>query len=78
MKLALLPLAGLLSVSLVPAAAAQLSLPAVVSDGMVLQRETEVPIWGWAKPGTEVSVKGGWMGSWIAPTPRPRTRPAGS
>ena len=66
MKLALLT--GLLSASLTPAALAQLSLPAIVSDGMVLQRETEVPIWGWAKPGTEVAVKGGWLGSWIAAT----------
>ena len=66
MKLALLSASGLLSASLMPAAMAQLSLPAVVSDGMVLQRESSVPIWGWAKPGAEVSVKGGWMGSWIA------------
>lgn len=66
MKLALFSASGLLSASLMPAAMAQLSLPAVVSDGMVLQRESSVPIWGWAKPGAEVSVKGGWMGSWIA------------
>ncbi len=41
-------------------------LPAVISDGMVLQAKAKVPIWGFAKPGTQVSVKGGWLGSWIA------------
>lgn len=41
-------------------------LPAVISDGMVLQANATVPIWGFADPGTRVSVKGGWLGSWIA------------
>lgn len=63
-RLAVLAAAALLS----PSALAQIQLPAVLSEGMVLQRESEVPIWGWAEPGTEVSAKGGWMGSWIAAT----------
>jgi sialate O-acetylesterase len=29
----------------------QVTLPKLVSDGMVLQRNTEVKIWGWATPG---------------------------
>ncbi|MCC3153142.1 sialate O-acetylesterase [Hymenobacter sp. BT770] len=42
---------------LVPAtAAAQVRLPRLVSNGMVLQREAPVRIWGWAKPGESVSV----------------------
>lgn len=41
-------------------------LPAIISDGMVLQAGATVPIWGFAEPGTEVRVKGGWLGSWIA------------
>lgn len=35
---------------------AQIRLPALVSDGMVLQRDTPVRIWGWAAPGEEVRV----------------------
>lgn len=54
------PLALLL---LTPAAAAQLRLPTVFSDGMVLQREATAPVWGWAEPGQEVSVRGSWDGA---------------
>ena len=28
----------------------------IISDGMVLQQEKPIKIWGWAKPGAEVSV----------------------
>jgi len=34
----------------------QVRLPKLVSDGMVLQRNAEVPIWGWAKPGENISI----------------------
>ncbi|MBS1705024.1 MAG: sialate O-acetylesterase [Armatimonadetes bacterium] len=33
-----------------------LKLPAVFSDGMVLQRDMPVPIWGWSHPGEKVTV----------------------
>ena len=39
-----------------PVLHAELSLSAIVADGMVLQRDTKAPIWGWAQPGTEVSA----------------------
>ena len=39
------------------AAAAQLELPAVFSDHMVLQREKPIKVWGWARPESDVSVK---------------------
>ena len=42
-------------------ALAQLRLPAVINDGMVLQRDASVPIWGWAQPYQKVDVKGSWM-----------------
>jgi len=45
---------------LAPAAhalAAPPRLPAVIGDGMVLQRETRVPIWGWAAPGETIIVR---------------------
>ncbi len=35
---------------------AELRLPAVISDNMVLQREHANPVWGWAKPGEKVVV----------------------
>jgi sialate O-acetylesterase len=35
---------------------AELKLAALFSDGMVLQRDQEVPVWGWADPGSEVTV----------------------
>lgn len=37
--------------------AAELSLPAVFSDHMVLQRERPVPVWGKADPGSAVTVE---------------------
>ena len=40
----------------VPAASAQVRLPRLVSNGMVLQREQPVRIWGWARPGEAVTV----------------------
>jgi sialate O-acetylesterase len=35
---------------------AELKLPAVFSDGMVLQRDQKVAVWGWVDPGAEVTV----------------------
>lgn len=35
---------------------AELRLPAVLSDNMVLQRDRSVPIWGWAEPGETIVV----------------------
>lgn len=36
---------------------AQLRLPALVRDSMILQRDTKVRIWGWASPKEKVEVK---------------------
>jgi len=35
---------------------AQVELPSVIGDNMVLQRQTEAAVWGWDEPGTQVSV----------------------
>jgi len=35
---------------------AQLKLPSVFSDNMVLQQNIDVPVWGWAKPNNEITV----------------------
>jgi len=36
---------------------AQVRLPRLISDGMVLQRDTELKIWGWATPGERVTIE---------------------
>ena len=35
---------------------AELKLPAIFSDNMVLQQQMTVPVWGWSSPGAEVTV----------------------
>lgn len=42
---------------------ANVKLPSVLSDNMVIQQETNVSIWGWAEPGEKVTVQGSWQGS---------------
>ena len=39
---------------------AQIQLPSFISDNMVLQQKFEAPIWGWADPGTHISIMPGW------------------
>jgi sialate O-acetylesterase len=39
---------------------AQLQLPDIISDSMMLQQNTNAPIWGWASPGEKVEVSGSW------------------
>ncbi|WP_373512669.1 sialate O-acetylesterase [Persicitalea sp.] len=36
---------------------AQLRLPKLISDGMVLQRDAKLNIWGWATPGEKITVR---------------------
>jgi sialate O-acetylesterase len=38
-------------------AVAEVKLPEIFNDNMVLQREIKVPIWGWAEPGEKVAVE---------------------
>lgn len=49
-------LAGPLLPSLATTAAAELKLPSVIGDNMVLQRDREVPVWGWDDAGQTVTV----------------------
>jgi sialate O-acetylesterase len=37
----------------------QVKVPRLISDGMVLQREIPIRVWGWASPGEKVTVKFG-------------------
>lgn len=45
--------------SVVPALA-DVRLPALLADNMVLQQKTNVALWGWADPGELVKVTAGW------------------
>ena len=40
---------------------ANISLPEIFSDNMVLQQKSDVVIWGWAKTGETVTIKADWM-----------------
>lgn len=52
-------LSGAISVLLMisQSVCAEVRLPHLVSDGMILQRETPVKIWGWADAGERISLK---------------------
>ncbi len=45
-----------LSLGWVPALHAELKLPALFGDHMVLQQKLEDPVWGWDAPGTKITV----------------------
>ena len=50
-------LTSLLAVALLaPLAHAELKLPSIIGDNMVLQRDLANPIWGWAAPNAKVTV----------------------
>ena len=46
----------LLLLALAPAVHAELRLPAIIGDHMVLQQNLPNPLWGWDAPGTQVTV----------------------
>ncbi|MDF7817157.1 sialate O-acetylesterase [Runella sp. MFBS21] len=43
-------------------AVADVWLPAIFSNEMVLQQQSSVTVWGWAQPGEKVKVTGSWLG----------------
>jgi sialate O-acetylesterase len=40
---------------------ADVKLPAIFGDNMVLQQQSKAAVWGWAAAGEKVTVKGSWM-----------------
>ena len=48
---------------LVSSAYAEVRLPAIFGDHMVLQQQTSVKLWGWANPMEEITVTAGWDGT---------------
>jgi sialate O-acetylesterase len=64
---------------------ADIELPMIISNGMVLQQDSQVPIWGWAgqfetvtvngswqKPGVSISTKAGENGKWMVKLNTPK------
>ena len=51
-----LPLALLSLAVLAAGARAELKLPAIIGDNMLLQQKLANPVWGWDTPGTKVTV----------------------
>ena len=45
---------------------AKVKLPALVSDNMLLQQQTDARLWGWAKPGATVRVTPSWDGQTVS------------
>ncbi|MEO8712016.1 MAG: sialate O-acetylesterase [Parafilimonas sp.] len=39
---------------------AQIKLPDIISDSMMLQQSSDAPIWGWASAGEKIEVSGSW------------------
>jgi len=63
-------------------ACAQISLPSIISDNMVLQADTNAPIWGKASPKSKITIACSWnktpvtvesdeQGKWMAAVPTP-------
>lgn len=48
---------------------AAVRLPAIFSDGMVLQQQSTVKLWGWAEKGSTVSVSTSWDGRDVTAVP---------
>lgn len=45
-----------------------LELPALFAENMVLQQNSQAPIWGWANPGTKIIIKASWDSQLIIET----------
>ena len=50
----------LLAFTHISAVAQDLRIAAIFSDNMVLQQQTYVPLWGWARKGSKVSITTSW------------------
>ncbi len=55
-------IALLLAWSLALPAAADIRLPAVIGNNMVVQADADVVLWGWANPGERIKALGDWGG----------------
>lgn len=51
------------AVALCPIAKADVRLPSLFGDNMVLQQRTQAPIWGWARAGERITITADWPGA---------------
>ncbi|MES2418836.1 MAG: sialate O-acetylesterase [Bacteroidota bacterium] len=47
---------------------ADVKLPSIIADGMVLQQQARVSLWGWASPGEKITVKENWSQQFVTTT----------
>jgi len=47
---------------------ANIKLPAIFSDKMVLQQQSKVAVWGWADPGEKITITGSWSAKAVSIT----------
>ncbi|WP_029272614.1 sialate O-acetylesterase [Flavobacterium sp. KJJ] len=52
-------------------AIAQVKLPALVGDNMVLQQNSKVNLWGWASPNEKIKIQLGWQNNPVEITANP-------
>ncbi|EDY80791.1 conserved domain protein [Verrucomicrobiia bacterium DG1235] len=63
MKNSLTSIAAAIAIACLPPLSANVSLPGIFTNNMVLQQDTEVALWGWADPGESVSIAANWSES---------------
>ncbi len=51
-----------LGLAIASSASAEIELPDIFSDNMVLQQNSDARLWGWSSPGAKISVKPSWNG----------------
>ena len=77
MKKYLLSTVLILSIFIAISVRANVKLPSILSDNMILQQNTDVKLWGWADAGEKITIKTSWLrqvvyatatadGKWIA------------
>lgn len=47
---------------------AQIRLPALISNNMVLQQQSSVALWGWAQPGEQITISPSWAAKQVRVT----------
>jgi sialate O-acetylesterase len=52
-------------------AEANITLPAIFGDHMVLQQQSPITVWGWAQPGEKITIRGTWQPAEEAGTTAP-------
>ena len=52
----------------VASASANIRLPHIFGDHMMLQQQSTCPIWGWASPGEKITIKGSWGSETVTET----------